>query len=212
MPRLSVGVYATSASTPLYFAQAIGRFVRARRRGELASIFVPSVPLAARAGDRARARARSRPRPRAAPTTSCSTTTCSSARSSRMRHRPTFSTSTSGPPSARSRPSRRCSTTARNTVRSPNRVAPRSGISSASPGILEPDEVSRLLRSRQARQRRHAAERPPAPEGDVEPAGAASHAVRAAQAAQRSGVDPRPVDRVDARPGPRRGAAAVRWS
>jgi superfamily II DNA or RNA helicase len=45
VPRLSVGVYATSAATPLYFAQAIGRFVRARRRGELASIFVPSVPV-----------------------------------------------------------------------------------------------------------------------------------------------------------------------
>ncbi|MET0990666.1 MAG: DEAD/DEAH box helicase [Glaciihabitans sp.] len=44
VPRLSVGVYATSASTPLFFAQAIGRFVRARRRGETASIFLPSVP------------------------------------------------------------------------------------------------------------------------------------------------------------------------
>ncbi|MBR23077.1 MAG: DEAD/DEAH box helicase [Microcella pacifica] len=44
VPRLAVGVYATSASTPLYFAQAIGRFVRARRRGEVASIFIPSVP------------------------------------------------------------------------------------------------------------------------------------------------------------------------
>jgi superfamily II DNA or RNA helicase len=44
VPRLAVGVYATSASTPLYFAQAVGRFVRARRRGETASIFVPSVP------------------------------------------------------------------------------------------------------------------------------------------------------------------------
>jgi superfamily II DNA or RNA helicase len=44
VPRLAVGVYATSASTPLYFAQAVGRFVRARRRGEIASIFVPSVP------------------------------------------------------------------------------------------------------------------------------------------------------------------------
>ncbi|MFP5333830.1 MAG: DEAD/DEAH box helicase [Actinomycetes bacterium] len=44
VPRLSVGVYATSASTPLYFAQAVGRFVRARRRGETASIFLPSVP------------------------------------------------------------------------------------------------------------------------------------------------------------------------
>jgi superfamily II DNA or RNA helicase len=33
VPRLAVGVYATSASTPLYFAQAVGRFVRSRRRG-----------------------------------------------------------------------------------------------------------------------------------------------------------------------------------
>jgi len=44
VPRLSVGVYATSASTPLFFAQAIGRFVRSRRPGETASIFLPSVP------------------------------------------------------------------------------------------------------------------------------------------------------------------------
>ncbi len=45
VPRFMVGVYATSASTPLYFAQAVGRFVRARRRGETASVFLPSVPL-----------------------------------------------------------------------------------------------------------------------------------------------------------------------
>ncbi|MBD8021641.1 DEAD/DEAH box helicase [Brevibacterium gallinarum] len=45
VPRLAVGVYATSSSTPLFFAQAIGRFVRARRRGETASIFLPSVPI-----------------------------------------------------------------------------------------------------------------------------------------------------------------------
>jgi hypothetical protein len=44
VPRLSVGIYATSASTPLFFAQAVGRFVRSRRLGETASIFVPSVP------------------------------------------------------------------------------------------------------------------------------------------------------------------------
>jgi hypothetical protein len=31
-------------STPLFFAQAVGRFVRARKRGETASVFVPSVP------------------------------------------------------------------------------------------------------------------------------------------------------------------------
>ncbi|MGH3328373.1 MAG: DEAD/DEAH box helicase, partial [Streptomycetales bacterium] len=44
VPRLAVGVYATSASTPLFFAQAVGRFVRARRRGETASLFLPSIP------------------------------------------------------------------------------------------------------------------------------------------------------------------------
>jgi hypothetical protein len=45
VPRLAVGVYATSASTPLFFAQAVGRFVRARQPGETASVFVPSVPV-----------------------------------------------------------------------------------------------------------------------------------------------------------------------
>lgn len=44
VPRLAVGVYATSASTPLFFAQAIGRFVRSRMPGETASVFLPSVP------------------------------------------------------------------------------------------------------------------------------------------------------------------------
>ncbi|KXO94072.1 DEAD/DEAH box helicase [Tsukamurella pseudospumae] len=45
VPRLAVGVYATSASTPLFFAQAIGRFVRLRVPGETASVFLPSVPV-----------------------------------------------------------------------------------------------------------------------------------------------------------------------
>jgi superfamily II DNA or RNA helicase len=44
VPRLAVGVYATSAATPLFFAQAIGRYVRSRQPGETASIFLPSVP------------------------------------------------------------------------------------------------------------------------------------------------------------------------
>lgn len=43
VPRLSVGVYATNTMTPLFFAQAVGRFVRARSKGETASVFVPSV-------------------------------------------------------------------------------------------------------------------------------------------------------------------------
>ncbi|QXQ09078.1 DEAD/DEAH box helicase [Paeniglutamicibacter sp. Y32M11] len=45
VPRLCVGVYATSTSTPLFFAQAVGRYVRSRKRGEVASIFLPSVPV-----------------------------------------------------------------------------------------------------------------------------------------------------------------------
>jgi len=45
VPRLAVGVYATSSSTPLFFAQAIGRFVRQRAKGETASVFLPSVPV-----------------------------------------------------------------------------------------------------------------------------------------------------------------------
>src|SRR5579862_4009028 len=45
VPRLAVGVYATSVSTALFFAQAVGRFVRNRQRGETASVFVPSVPV-----------------------------------------------------------------------------------------------------------------------------------------------------------------------
>ncbi|MGH3545469.1 MAG: DEAD/DEAH box helicase [Mycobacteriales bacterium] len=44
IPRLAVGVYATSVQTPLYFAQAVGRFVRTRAPGETASVFLPSVP------------------------------------------------------------------------------------------------------------------------------------------------------------------------
>ena len=51
VPRLAVGVYATNASTTLFFAQAVGRFVRARRRGETATVFIPSVvPLLELAG------------------------------------------------------------------------------------------------------------------------------------------------------------------
>jgi superfamily II DNA or RNA helicase len=52
IPRLAVGVYATSTQTPLFFAQAVGRFVRVRRRGETSSIFLPTVPaLLAYAGE-----------------------------------------------------------------------------------------------------------------------------------------------------------------
>jgi hypothetical protein len=44
IPRLAVGVYATNTATPLFFAQAVGRFLRVRQPGETATVFVPTVP------------------------------------------------------------------------------------------------------------------------------------------------------------------------
>jgi len=68
VPRLAVGVYATSASTPLYFAQAVGRFVRARRSGETATVFLPSVaPLLALASAMEAERNHALDRPKAEP-------------------------------------------------------------------------------------------------------------------------------------------------
>src|SRR5699024_9205425 len=45
VPRLAAAVYATSTATPMFLAQAVGRFVRSRTRGETASVFLPSVPI-----------------------------------------------------------------------------------------------------------------------------------------------------------------------
>ena len=42
--RYRLAVWATTTATPLFFAQAVGRFVRARSRGETASVFLPNVP------------------------------------------------------------------------------------------------------------------------------------------------------------------------
>jgi superfamily II DNA or RNA helicase len=48
VPRLAVGVWATNYRTPMFFAQAVGRFVRSRRKGEVATVFLPAVkPLLA---------------------------------------------------------------------------------------------------------------------------------------------------------------------
>lgn len=44
IPRLGVLVYATNTSTAMFFAQAVGRVVRARATGESATVFLPSVP------------------------------------------------------------------------------------------------------------------------------------------------------------------------
>lgn len=45
IPRLGVLVYATNTSTPMFFAQAVGRVIRARATGESATVFLPSVPM-----------------------------------------------------------------------------------------------------------------------------------------------------------------------
>ena len=62
IPRLAVGVYATSASTPLFFAQAIGRFVRVRRPGETATRLPAQRAAPAGAGQRDGGPARPRAR------------------------------------------------------------------------------------------------------------------------------------------------------
>ncbi|MEO6956387.1 MAG: ATP-dependent helicase, partial [Antricoccus sp.] len=43
LPRLGVLVYATNVGTPMFFAQAVGRVIRARRSRETATVFLPSI-------------------------------------------------------------------------------------------------------------------------------------------------------------------------
>ena len=47
IPRLAVGVYATTTTTELFFRQAVGRFVRWRRgsRRQQAFLFIPDDPV-----------------------------------------------------------------------------------------------------------------------------------------------------------------------
>lgn len=45
VPRLAVGVWATTCKTPLFFAQAVGRFIRCKAKGETATIFLPAVKM-----------------------------------------------------------------------------------------------------------------------------------------------------------------------
>jgi superfamily II DNA or RNA helicase len=168
VPRLSVGVYATSASTPLYFAQAIGRFVRARRRGELASIFVPSVPvLLGLASDLERERDHALDRDstgddllddslleRAEQDEGASADLLDEYEWTALGSVATFEKVLFEGEEYGS-------------LAEPGSAEEWDFI--GLPGILEPEEVSRLLKSRQARQRRHAAERPPAQEADSSP-------------------------------------------
>jgi len=168
VPRLSVGVYATSASTPLFFAQAVGRFVRARRRGELASIFVPSVPvLLGLAAELERERDHALDREtagdellddelldRAEQQDAASAELLDEYEWTALGSVATFEKVLYDGDEY-------------GTLAEPG--SPEEWDFIGLPGILEPEEVSRLLRSRQARQRRHAAERPPAPDGGSSP-------------------------------------------
>ena len=148
VPRLCVGVYATSTSTPLFFAQAVGRFVRARRRGETASVFLPSVPvlltLAADDGGGARPRARTgrrptRPRPRCGP------------RRRGCSRRPTATRRPSGSRTPRSRrwsptpTSTTCSSTPSSSACTPPWGREEEQDYLGLPGLLEPDQVTTLL-------------------------------------------------------------------
>ncbi len=140
VPRLSVGVYATSAATPLYFAQAIGRFVRARRRGEMATVFVPNVPILLAL---------------AAHSNSNATMRSTGSRNPKMSASPT-KTRWSPPQTVRSGRARRCSravmrrsplpppliescTTATNTAHWPSPAPQKSTTSSASPAYWSPN-------------------------------------------------------------------------
>ncbi len=52
IPRAACLAWLTSYRTPLFFAQAVGRVVRARRPGETATVFLPAVrPLLTLAAD-----------------------------------------------------------------------------------------------------------------------------------------------------------------
>ena len=212
IPRLAVGVYATSVGTALFFAQAVGRFVRARQRGETASVFLPSIPaLLGYAAELEAERDHVLPAP---PTTRRS---ASSPRRSASRDTPDSSTGR-----CRSRRCRRprtstgCSTT-----------AAEFGTTAAEedflglPGLLEPEQVALLLRKRQAdqlpRQRAGRAARRgrPARPGPLRPgpprrAGHPGEPGRAAQGTERPDRRVAPPHRPAARGGARRPAPGLR--
>ena len=146
IPRLAVGVYATSVSTALFFAQAVGRFVRARQRGETASVFLPSVPVLlsyAAELEAERDHILRHPSP-VRPTRR----TCSPRRSGSAIPR-TRSTSRPSRPSTRPRTSTGCCTTAGSSAPPRRPGSPEEEDFLGLPGLLEPDQVRTLLRKRQ---------------------------------------------------------------
>ncbi len=157
VPRLAVGVYATSASTPLFFAQAVGRFVRARRRGETASVFLPNVPpLMTLAAELERERDHALDRAAASDDDGARRQTCSNAanREERASEEAGARVHVAG---ARvgCLASTACSTTAASSARSPSPAATRSRSSSASRDCSSPSRSPSCSGTgRPARQRR----------------------------------------------------------
>ena len=161
VPRLCVGVYATSASTPLFFAQAIGRFVRARRRGETASIFIPSVkPILRLANELERERDHALDREGAGDGDLLDDSLIDEANREDKASDDLFAEYTFA--------ALESTVTFDKVVYEGAEFGQQAEVGSLEeldflglPGTLEPDEVHELLRHRQARQARRVAERPP---------------------------------------------------
>ena len=170
IPRLAVGVFATSVCTALFFAQAVGRFVRARRRGETASVFLPSVPGAA--GLRRRTGGRARPRAPPPPVTIARE--ASWPRRSASATPRTSSTRRRSPRSTRRRTSTGCCTTGASS-------APRGSAEEEDflglPGLLEPEQVRALLQQAPGRPARRPHPRRPSAPAAAHPAPAAAEPV-----------------------------------
>ena len=212
VPRLAVGVYATTTSTPLFFAQAVGRFVRARGRGETASVFLPSVPaLLGYAAEMERERdhvlgrrdhrrgrhlrrrgraARRGPRRGRRPPTTCSAPSRRWAREAQLR-----------PGALRRREFGHAGEVHVGSEEEMDFL----GI----PGLLEPDQVATLLHQRQTERRREA-EGPRDRTPDRSPRSHARAAGGAAPRAQRPGRRLAPPHRPAPRRHPRRAAQGVR--
>ena len=214
VPRLAVGVYATTTSTPLFFAQAVGRFVRARR-ARRDRVGVPAVGADA-ARLRRRDGGRARPRARAARITDEDDIFAAeddllaqaNAGEARLRRAARL---LRGARLAR-RASTGCSTTAASSAtRARCTSAPRRRwTSSASPGLLEPDQVRELLHHAAERARRAAASYRPTPDDAVARGHHPRAAGRPAPRAQRAGRRLAPPHRPAARRHPRRAAQGVR--
>ena len=216
VPRLAVGVYATSTATPLFFAQAVGRFVRARRRGETASVFLPSVPMLLQHAAEMEVE-----RDHALDRRPATTRTTSSRRRTRCWRRPTGPQDEARPSDELAFEALEAEATLRPGALRRRRVrhAGRRRVSDEEqdflglPGLLEPDQVATLLlQHRQAQQVAHSRRRRTPAAAGRPPTGGRPHraAAGAAQGAQRPGRRLAPPHRHAARRHPHRAAAGLR--